>query len=69
MEKLNLHIPNISCQHCLMTIRRELLQLAGIASLEGELETKTIEVAYDPSLLTTEAIRDRLAEIGYPPQG
>jgi copper chaperone CopZ len=68
MEKLKLHIPTISCGHCLMTIERELLQLVGVAGVEGEMDTRTIEVTYNPSLVTIEVILGKLNEIGYPPQ-
>lgn len=34
MEKTTLLIPNISCDHCVMTIQRELGEIKGIEEFE-----------------------------------
>ncbi|MFO7598674.1 MAG: heavy-metal-associated domain-containing protein, partial [Candidatus Desulfacyla sp.] len=36
METTKLSIPNISCGHCVMAIKRELGELKGIAGVEGD---------------------------------
>ena len=40
MEKHVLSIPNISCDHCVMTIKREVGELEGVSSVEGDTEKK-----------------------------
>ncbi|HUV76979.1 MAG TPA: heavy-metal-associated domain-containing protein [Desulfobacterales bacterium] len=65
MEKETFSIPNISCGHCVMSIKNELNELEGIRSVEGNPENKRITVEWD-SPATLEKIRDTLKEINYP---
>ena len=65
MEKQNLHIPNISCGHCVMAIKNELNELEGVGTVEGDPENKSITVEWeDPA--TLEIIRNTLNGINYP---
>lgn len=65
MEKQNLTIPNITCGHCVMSIKNELSELDGVKSVEGNPENKTITVEWEAPI-TIEAIRKTLQEINYP---
>ena len=65
MEKETFSIPNISCGHCVMSIRNELNDLEGVSSVEGNAENKSITVEWN-SPATLEKIRDTLKEINYP---
>ncbi|NPV09796.1 MAG: heavy-metal-associated domain-containing protein [Anaerolineae bacterium] len=68
MSDLRLQVPNISCQHCVRTITRELSVVPGVRKVSVDVEAKTVEVQYEGP--ATEArIRDTLEEIGYPPEG
>jgi copper chaperone len=58
-------VPNISCGHCVMTIKRELSELAGVTRVEADAETKTVTVAWDAPA-TENSVRSLLAEINYP---
>jgi copper chaperone len=64
-EKVKLQVPNISCGHCVMTIKREVGELAGVTSVEADPATKSVEIAYGPPA-TLEGIKALLDEIGYP---
>ena len=65
MEKITLSIPAISCDHCVMTIKRELGEISGIEEVEGDATTKKITVEWDaPANL--EKIKSTLKEINYP---
>ncbi len=65
MEKQPFSIPNISCGHCVMSIKNELNELEGVRSVEGNAENKSITVEWDfPA--TLEKIRDTLKKINYP---
>ena len=59
-------VPNITCHHCVMTIKRELEELEGIVGVTGDAETKTVTVEWD-SPATWDGIKALLAEINYPP--
>ncbi|MFP4225164.1 MAG: heavy-metal-associated domain-containing protein [Desulfobacterales bacterium] len=58
-------VPNISCDHCVNTIRNEFKELEGINLMDGDVANKQITVEYeDPA--TEEKIREKLKEINYP---
>ncbi len=65
MEKTDLSIPAISCNHCVMTIKNELSDIQGVTAVEGDAEKKKILVEYD-SPATLNEIKAVLNEIGYP---
>ncbi|MBN2123457.1 MAG: heavy-metal-associated domain-containing protein [Deltaproteobacteria bacterium] len=65
METKTFSIPNISCGHCVMTIKKELDELDGVRKVEGNPETREILVEWDAPA-TLERIRETLGEINYP---
>jgi copper chaperone len=65
MTTKTFNVPNISCGHCVMTIKRELGELAGVVSVEGDVDAKTVTVSWDAPA-TEDSIRSLLAEINYP---
>ena len=65
MEKNSFSIPNITCGHCVMTIKNELAELDGISHVEGDPEKKEITVDWEEPA-TLEKIKDILKEINYP---
>jgi copper chaperone len=66
MEKVTLHAPDISCMHCVMAIKRAVGNLEGVSKVEGDPNTKRVEVTYDPQRVTLEQIMRTMAEEGYP---
>lgn len=65
MTSLTLTIPKISCNHCINAIKSEILEMEGVSRAEGNVEQKTVTIAYhEPA--TGEKIRAILDEIGYP---
>ena len=65
MEKQTLTVPNITCGHCVMSIKNELSELEGIKKVDGDPENKSITVEWE-SPVTMEKIKDTLKEINYP---
>lgn len=65
MEKVTLSIPNISCGHCVMTIKRELGELEGVKKVEGDPATKGITVELDAPA-TLDKVKTTLKEINFP---
>ncbi len=65
MEKKTFSIPNISCGHCVMSIKNELSELDGVKSVDGNPEAKSIDVEWDAPI-TEDTIIDTLKEINYP---
>jgi copper chaperone len=65
MEKTTLSIPNISCGHCVASIKGELGEIEGVKSVEGNEVTKEITVEWGHPA-TMEKIRSALKEMNYP---
>jgi len=65
MEKLLLSVPNITCHHCINSIKRELSELPGVLEVEGDLERKQIQIVWEKPCNPTK-IKELLKEIGYP---
>jgi copper chaperone len=65
MTKETFFIPNISCGHCVMSIKNELNELEGVKTVEGDTGNKSITVEFE-SPVTLEQIKETLKEINYP---
>ena len=65
MEKQTFTVPNISCGHCVMSIKNELGEMTGVANVDGDPGTKTVTIEWD-SPATIEKIKETLKEINYP---
>ncbi len=59
------HIPNISCHHCIHTIKMEVSELEGVKKVEGDVKTKQVTIEFDAPA-NEERIKALLAEINYP---
>ena len=65
MTTLALKVPNISCSHCIHTIKTEVAELDGIKRVEANPDTKIVTVEFDPPASQAK-IEALLAEIDYP---
>jgi copper ion binding protein len=65
MSKQTFSIPNISCGHCVMSIKNELGEIEGIKKVDGDPNTKTITVEFDTPA-DVDKIKNTLKEINYP---
>jgi copper chaperone CopZ len=65
MEKQTFTIPNISCGHCVMSIKNELTEISGVRSVAGKYDEKTITVQWERPA-TLKKIKEILKEINYP---
>ena len=65
METKTFLIPNISCGHCVMNIKRELTEIKGISKVEGDPQKKQITVEWNAPA-TLDKITSTLKEINYP---
>jgi copper chaperone len=65
MSQTVLEAPDISCDHCIMTIEKALTK-AGAKFVSGDPDTKQVTVEYDPAAVSIEAIEQAMEEEGYP---
>ena len=66
MESKTFKVPNIGCDHCVHTIKSELGELEGVASVEAAVDTKIVTVKWDVPA-TWQKIANTLIEIDYAP--
>ena len=67
MKTVTYTIPNISCGHCVHTIKTEVADLEGVKSVDANPTTKQAVITFD-SPATEEKIVELLKEINYAPQ-
>ena len=66
MTTVKYTVPNISCGHCVHTIKMEVSDLAGVQTVEASEESKEVTIVFgDPA--TEEQILALLKEINYAP--
>ena len=68
VEQATLTAPNISCGHCVATVRNAVGALAGVSQVEADADTKKVDIAFDPSRVTLAQIEAAMSEAGYPVQ-
>jgi copper ion binding protein len=61
--ELSYSVPGMSCAHCEAAIAAEVSQVAGVASVDVDLEDKRVVVRGDG--LSDDAIRAAIDEAGY----
>ncbi|MGD8398680.1 MAG: heavy-metal-associated domain-containing protein [Anaerolineae bacterium] len=67
METITLSIPNISCNHCVMTVKRESGFVDGAQFVEGDVDAKTATFRVEDAAALA-SLRKTLGEAGYPPE-
>jgi copper chaperone len=65
MKTVTYKIPNISCGHCVHTIKSEVSELAGVHSIEANIENQQATITFDDPA-TEEKIKILLVEFNYP---
>jgi copper chaperone CopZ len=66
MTTVTYDVPNISCGHCVHTIKTELSELDGVAKVEASESDQRVVVDFEPPA-TEEQLVAVLKEINYPP--
>ncbi len=68
METKTLNVPDISCGHCVATIKRELSPMAGVQKVDGDPGRKQVTVTVSSPEVWPK-VEKALDEIGYPATG
>lgn len=66
-KESTLKVPAIQGSMCARTIRRNLEPMEGVASVEVDPESKTVDLKFDESEVTEKQIREKLEEIDFVP--
>ncbi len=66
MNRVTLEAPDITCDHCIASIRKAVTKLPSVQFLEGNPDSKQVTLEYDPSAVQMEAVEEAMEEEGYP---
>ena len=65
MTKATFFSADIECDGCTSSIEDALSKLAGVASVNGDPDTKQVKVEFHDTVVSEEAILAKLDEIGF----
>lgn len=66
MSQTTFNVPNISCGHCVRSIRAALGEVAGVQQVNVDIGAKQVEVIYDSAMVNEERFETVLAGADYP---
>jgi copper chaperone len=66
IESVTLSAPDISCGHCVATVKSAVGALPGVARVEADESTKRVEISFDPGRVSLDQIEAALDDAGYP---
>jgi len=65
MTTVTYSIPNITCNHCVHTVKTEVSDIDGVTSVEADVTLKQAIISFEPPA-SEEEIKTLLADINYP---
>jgi copper chaperone len=66
MREVTLTAPDISCDHCIASIRGAVSNLAGVEFLAGDPTRKQVSLRFDETRVKLEDIEQAMEDEGYP---
>lgn len=64
MEK-TLNVKGMTCGHCKMSVEGALKEVNGVSAAEVNLEAGNVDVTFDESKVTVDAMKEAIEEQGY----
>ena len=64
MTNIKLDVPDISCDHCKMSIEGAVGELAGVTTVAVSVDDRTVDVSFEDSLTQAEIV-SAIEEQGY----
>lgn len=65
MEKVKLQVSGMSCGHCVNAIEGSVGKLSGVHNVNVNLASGTVEIEFESSVITLEAIKEEIDDQGY----
>lgn len=63
---VKLQAPDISCGHCVGSVKNRVGNIEGVSSVDANAETKLVDITFDADKVSLEQIQAELADEGYP---
>lgn len=65
MEKAIINVEGMSCEHCVKAVTNAVGILPGVFNVGVDLESKTVDVEFDPAKITVDKIKLEIEDQGY----
>ncbi len=65
MSKSVLKVEGMSCGHCKMSVEKAVTSLKGVANAQVNLEAGSLNVSWDETEVSLEAIKEAVRDAGY----
>lgn len=65
MKEMTLDVEGMTCGHCKSAVEGALNELDGVSSVGVNLDTGKVDVTYDETKVTTEAMSEAIEDQGY----
>ena len=65
MSKETIQVPSISCGHCKASIEGALSQLDGVTAVAVDVESKNVDVEFDPAKVAVAALVTAIEDQGH----
>jgi len=65
MEQIKLPVKGMSCGSCVNSIEGNIGDLNGVKSVKVTLDAGTVEVEFDPSIVSLNEIKNEIEDQGY----
>lgn len=65
MATKTLQVKGMSCGHCKMAVENALKELDGVTQAEVNLEAGKVDVTFDDSKVTVDAMKEAIEDQGY----
>ncbi len=65
LQTSTLHIDNLTCESCVISVRKSLRTVPGIARAQVDLETGLAEITYDLKLVSVDELTAAIGKAGY----
>lgn len=65
MATTTLQVKGMSCGHCKMAVENALKELDGVTQAEVNLEAGKVDVTFDDSKVTVDAMKEAIEDQGY----
>ncbi|HFD40582.1 MAG TPA: heavy-metal-associated domain-containing protein, partial [Anaerolineae bacterium] len=67
-HQIDLRVGNLDCEHDAAAIERGLTGFPGLVEIKIYPKSAKVSLHYDPAATSEEALRQKLQEMGFPPQ-
>lgn len=65
MTKTTIKVEGMSCGHCQMAVTKAISEVAGVSSVDVNLEKGEADVSYDPQATDVDTIKKAVNDAGY----